>query len=65
MDGEGDGGCGNDGSELRPAGPRKRGISGEKGREIVGVETVETGGRNVLVHSGSVVIKCIVTRPKV
>jgi hypothetical protein len=40
----------------------ERETSREKRREMVGVET---GGRNVLVHRGFVVIKCIVTRPKV
>jgi hypothetical protein len=39
-------------------GPRIKGVSGEKGREMV-------GGRNVRAHSGFMVIKCIVTGLKV
>jgi len=43
----------------RPAGP---GISGNKGREMVGVEK---GDRGVLAPSSFVLIRCIVTRLKV
>jgi hypothetical protein len=40
----------------------KEGILRAKGRKMVGVEM---GCRNVLAHSGFMLIKCIVTGPKV
>ena len=56
------GGRGNNGGGIRPARPRKRGFWGRKGGMMAGVET---GGRNVLDHSGFMAIKCIVPRAKV
>ena len=54
----GDGSRGNDGGGPHPAGPKIKGVSGEKGGEMV-------GGRNVLAHGGFMVINCIVTGPRV
>ena len=56
--GEGDGGRSNDGGGLRPV--LKEGISGEKEREMAGVQM---GGLNVLVlaHSSFMPIKCTIS----
>ena len=54
----GNGGHGDDGGGSHLAGLGVRGASGEKEREMV-------GDRNVLVDSGFMEIKWIITRPKV
>ena len=60
--GKGGRGRGNDGGRLRPAGPRRGNIRGEWGGDMT---DVKMGGRNVLAHSGFVLIKCIVIGPRV